>query len=258
MASVLTQPVRFAGSRGQKLAGTLTTPGAQPPVAWALFAHCFTCHRNYKVISYIARRLAARGLGSLRFDFTGLGESSGHFEDTNLTTNIEDVLSAARFLAENHGAARLLLGHSLGAAAMFGAGLELPDARCLVTISAPFEPQNTLQLVESSVEAMLAEPERIFQVPVMGRPMPFKAQFGLDLRRHDVPATIARWRRPLLICHSPIDAITPWGQAEKIYQTAAQPKSLLSLGDTDHLVSSRAAAEWLGDLIAAWSMRYLG
>lgn len=248
---MLTENVRFRGGTGFELAGTLVRPSV-PLTAWALLAHCFTCNRNYKILYNLAKALATRGIGSLRFDFTGLGESRGRFEDTNLTTNIADLLAAADFLRSQGGVPRILIGHSLGGAASLLAARRIAGVQAVVTIATPFRPAQLERLFTPQREAMHAAPDQVFPVLVSGREVGFKLQFLDDLARHDLPAAIAGLGLPLLVFHSATDTTTEFANAEQIWATASHPKSVIDLVTADHLVPRREDAEFIASIIGAW------
>lgn len=249
--------VKLPGGAGAKLAATLSAPDGAAR-AWVLWAHCFTCNRNYKVGVNAARALNAAGFGVMRFDFTGLGESGGEFARTTFSDNVADVKAAAAFLAAEAGAPQVLVGHSLGGLAVLAAARDIEGVRCVATVSSASSPQKLLGLFDESLRAAWREdPERIFEVEVSGREMPFTGAFVADLEMHTFERTPAELGLPLLIFHSPADRTTPFHHAERLFAQAAQPKSFVSLGDSDHLVSKREDGELIGRMIAAWAQRYL-
>jgi putative redox protein len=257
MSQPQAETVRFPGGAGHKLTGTLQRPPAGEPRHWAVFAHCFTCHRNYKVAAHVSRALALAGIGVLRFDFTGLGESAGTFADTDFTTHIADLLAAARYLEATRGAPELLVGHSLGGSAALFAAASLPSVKCVATISSSDRLERLARLFPADVRTRwAADPELVQEVVISGRPMPFKQRFLDSVAAHDGPAALKALGRPLLIFHSPVDQVTSFQRALDMYADAAEPKSLVSLGDADHLVSRRDDGEMIGRMTAAWAMRY--
>lgn len=250
-----TSKVRFANGRGIELAANLDLPASAAPRAYAVFAHCFTCNRNYKFIRQMARTLAQGGVGVLRLDFTGLGESAGRFEDSNFSSNVDDVLAAARFLEAEYEAPRLLIGHSLGGTAMLAAAPRLPSVRAVTTINAPSEPAHVLSQLEGVESAVARDGET--RVEIGGLPYRITAQLVDDLREQRPCAGIAALDAALLLLHAPGDRTAGIEHAERIYAAASHPKSLVSLPDADHLLSREADARYAARMIAAWSEPYL-
>ena len=234
----------FPASRGHELAGRLELP-AGAPRAWAIFAHCFTCSKDSKAAAYISQALAARGIAVLRFDFTGLGSSGGDFSSSTFSSNLDDLASAADFLRNTYSAPDLLIGHSLGGAAVIAAAERIPQARALATIGAPFEPRHVAHLVKDGM------------LDVGGRPFRLQQGFLADLERHDPAKALGALRKALLVMHSPRDAIVGIDNAGKIFQAARHPKSFLSLDDADHLLTRREDAAYAAEVLAAWSSRFL-
>lgn len=249
--------VKFLGGAGAKLAASLSAPHG-PVKAWVLWAHCFTCNRNYKVGVNAARALNAAGFGVMRFDFTGLGESGGDFARTTFSDNVADVRAAADFLAAEAAAPQVLVGHSLGGLAVMAAAPSIKGARCVATVSSASSPQKLRGLFTDEQRAIWRDdPERVLQVEVSGRLMAFTGAFAADLERHAFEAVPAGLGLPVLIFHSPADRTTPFHHAERLFAQAAQPKSFVSLGESDHLVSKRDDGEFVGRMIAAWALRYV-
>jgi len=244
----------FTGAAGQKLAGRLDLPAGKPR-GYALFAHCFTCTKNSLAAVHIARALAARGLGVLRFDFTGLGESDGLFEDTTFGADVRDLIAAERHMAEEGIAPTLLVGHSLGGAAVLAAAGDLPDVGAVVALAAPFEAQHALGLFKEDMQEILDKGQA--RVDLGGRLFTIKRSFIDELRQHDQRARIAALRRPLLVLHSPRDQTVGVENAAAIFQAARHPKSFVSLDDADHLLTRAEDADYAADVIAAWVSRYL-
>lgn len=248
------QRVEFPSSQGELLAGRLDTPDAAPR-AWAVFAHCFTCSKDSKAATYIARALAEAGFGVLRFDFTGLGGSDGDFSNTHFTSNVDDLVAAADWLRQTHGAPALLIGHSLGGAAVLAAANQVADCRAVATLGAPFDPAHVthqfgdgLTLIDEHGEAT---------VQLAGRPFKIKQAFIDDLTGQPQAARIRQLRRPLMVLHSPEDSVVSIDNARQIFETALHPKSFLALDGADHLLTQVEDAEFAAGLIAAWSTRYL-
>jgi len=221
-----TESIRFPGPRGE-LAARLDTPAGQPR-AYALFAHCFTCSKESKAAAYVSQALAGYGIATLRFDFSGL----------EFTSNIDDLLAAAGWLRENRAAPQVLVGHSLGGAAVLAAAGRIPEARAVATIGAPFEPAHVTRLLRDS-------------------PMKVSKEFLDDLGRQNPAETIGELRKPLLVFHSPRDTIVEIENASKIFLAAKHPKSFVSLDRADHLLTQRADAQYAATVLAAWASRYL-
>jgi putative redox protein len=246
--------VRFASSGGHELAARLDRP-AGPTRAHALFAHCFTCSKDSKAAAFIAQALAARGIAVLRFDFTGLGMSGGAFAESSFSSNIDDLLCAARYLREQHRPPAILIGHSLGGAAVLAAAGQLDEVRAVATIGAPFEPKHVEHLLKGGKDEIEAKGEA--EVDIGGRPFRVKRDFIEDLERHDLTKAIGGMRKALLILHSPRDTIVPIDNASKIFLAAKHPKSFVSLEDADHLLTRRADAAYVAEVLSAWASRYL-
>jgi alpha-beta hydrolase superfamily lysophospholipase len=245
-------PLRFPNARGQELAARLDLPDAEPQ-AYALFAHCFTCSKDSKAAAFIAQALAKRGIAVLRFDFTGLGMSTGEFADTTFSSNLADLLAAFQFLKARYQAPALVVGHSLGGAAVLAAAGDMAEARAVATIGAPFEAAHVSRLFPQ--EDIVEKGEAL--VDIGGRPFHVRREFLEDLRRHDPAARIGALRKALLVLHSPQDQTVGIEQAGKIFLAAKHPKSFVSLDGADHLLANAQDAAYAADLIAAWSSRYL-
>jgi putative redox protein len=249
-----TQPVRFPGASGATLSARLDTP-QEPPLAYALFAHCFTCSKETKAVTMISAALAERGLAALRFDFTGLGGSDGEFSNTNFSSNVEDLLAAADFLRKNYRAPAILIGHSLGGTAVLAAAPDIPECTAVATIGSPFDPEHVLHLIGGSAQTIEREGEA--EVEIAGRTFRIKKQFLEDIRGRKLGEIIARMRKALMVMHSPRDAIVDVDNATKIFTAAKHPKSFVSLDPADHLLSRREDATYAGHVVAAWAERYL-
>jgi putative redox protein len=247
--------VTFENEDGHGLSGLMALP-ATAPKAYALFAHCFTCSKNLKAATNIARALADSGIAVLRFDFTGLGQSEGDFADTNFSSNVSDLLAAARFLEQNYRAPDILLGHSLGGTAILQAAADVPSAVAVATIGSPSDPEHVRHLFSGAEEALLEE--GIAEVSLGGRPFTIKRQFLDDLQRHELPATIKSLRKALLIMHAPLDDIVEIDNASELFARAMHPKSFVSLDKADHLLSREEDSLYAGHVLASWASRYLG
>lgn len=249
--------LEFEGAHGQALAGLLEMPTAGDPDRWqyALFAHCFTCGKDIAAASRISRALAARGIAVLRFDFTGLGGSDGDFSNTNFSSNVADLLAAAGALGRAHRPPGLLIGHSLGGAAVLAAAHALPEVKALVTIGAPATADHVRHLL-ADAEAALRNEGRA-RVRIGLREFTITRQFLDDLEAHASEEHIGKLRRALLLFHSPVDEVVPIAEAARIYNAALHPKSFISLDRADHLLSRAADAEYVAATLAAWAGRYL-
>jgi uncharacterized OsmC-like protein/pimeloyl-ACP methyl ester carboxylesterase len=249
------EKIMFAGADGNQLAARLDLPPGQPR-AYALFAHCFTCTKDIFAASSIADGLARRGIAVLRFDFTGLGHSEGEFANTNFSSNVEDLVRAADYLREAHAAPKILIGHSLGGAAILAGAARVPEAVAVATIGAPADPAH----VAENFHASRAEIEEKGEAAVElgGRSFRIKKQFLDDIAAQKLEPAIAGLRKALLIFHAPRDAIVGIDNASKIFAAAKHPKSFVSLDDADHLLSRKEDATYVAEVLATWAERYLG
>ena len=247
--------VRFPGALGSALAARLDLPSVKP-AAFALFAHCYTCSKETLAASRISAALTARGIAVLRFDFTGLGGSEGEFANTNFSSNVTDVVAAASWLREHHQAPKVLIGHSLGGAAVLAAAREIPEAVAIATVGAPFEPAHVRRLLAPALPEIEAAGEAT--VEIAGRAFRVRKQFLEDIGSRDNREAIASLHKALLIFHSPRDATVSIDNAAQIYAAARHPKSFVSLDDADHLLTRKEDAEYVAAVLAAWASRYLG
>ncbi|MBB5514743.1 putative redox protein [Rubricella aquisinus] len=249
-----TEKFTFDGHAGP-LAGRLDLPVGKPK-AVALFAHCFTCGKDITAARRIAGRLAALGIAVLRFDFTGLGHSKGEFGNTHFTSNIQDLVLAAKALEGQGMAPSLLIGHSLGGAAVLAAARDMPSVRAVVTIGAPADPAHVLHNFGTSLEVIEAEGEA--DVSLGGRPFHMTRAFLDDVRQATLKDHIAGLHRALLVLHAPRDSYVGVENATEIFVAAKHPKSFVTLDDADHLLTNPADAEYAAEVIESWSRRYLG
>ena len=253
------QKVEFQNSHGETLAGLLETPDLsnsnQSESQIAIFAHCFTCSKDVAAASRISRSLAAKGISVFRFDFTGLGNSDGDFANTNFSSNVNDLLSAAEMLEERYSAPRLLIGHSLGGAAVLSAAHHLPKVKAIATIGAPATAEHVKHLFTSVVPELETKGEARVRIGI--REFNIKKQLLDDLNQNASPEHIGNLRRPLLIFHSPVDNIVSIEEASKIFVAAKHPKSFVSLDKADHLLSNKADSDYVGATLAAWAERYI-
>jgi putative redox protein len=250
--------LKFPGSQDYELAGWLETPDAADVSlgAYAIFCHCFTCSKDIKAAGRISRALAERGIAVLRFDFTGIGESEGDFAETNFSSNLDDLVAAADFLRREREAPRLLIGHSLGGAAVLVAAARIPEIAAVATIAAPSDTEhlrNTLVRLSPELEAR-GEAEVDLGG---GRPFRIRRQLLDDLAADHLQRTLADLHKPLLLFHSPVDRTLGIENAERLFLAARHPKSFVSLDKADHLLSDERDARHAGEVLAAWAMRYL-
>ena len=249
-----TERFQFEGSEGQRLAAALDTPDG-PIRAYALFAHCFTCGKDVLAAKRIAVALAARGIAVLRFDFTGLGSSEGDFANSTFSSNVADLVHAADHLREAYAAPALLIGHSLGGAAVLAAANRIPEAKAVVTIGAPSDPTHVTGLFAGSIEKIRGDGEA--EVSLAGRPFTIKRAFLDDVAEHSLIGHIANLHKALLVMHAPTDDTVGIDNATRIFVAAKHPKSFVSLSGADHLLSERRDSDYVADVIAAWASRYL-
>ena len=249
------ETIQFTGALGDTLSARLDLPKSQSPKAYALFAHCFTCSKNVKAVGNIARALTEEGIAVFRFDFTGLGASEGNFADTNFTSNVEDLTAAAHYLETHYEAPQILIGHSLGGAAVLQARSNIASAEAIVTIGAPCNPQHVEHHFEARQEEILEEGEAI--VTLAGRRFKIKKQLLDDLRQTHMDDYIRDLDSALLIFHSPIDNTVGIENAAHIFQLAIHPKSFISLDRADHLLTNEADSRYVGKVLATWADKYL-
>jgi uncharacterized OsmC-like protein/alpha-beta hydrolase superfamily lysophospholipase len=239
-------------SNGVTLRGMLESPD-QNISSYALFAHCFTCGKDIAAASRIARALTAKGIAVLRFDFTGLGNSDGDFSNTNYSSNVGDLKAAADFLKQNYQAPSLLIGHSLGGAAVLSVAHQLPEVKAIATIGAPHEAQHVVHNFAANLDTI--NQEGAAEVTLGYRKFVIKKQFIDDVQQTE--SKIGSLKKALLVMHSPLDSTVKISEAEKIYKEAKHPKSFVSLDGADHLVSNKDDAEYIAATIAAWASRYV-
>jgi alpha/beta superfamily hydrolase len=249
------QKLFFESVTGIKLAARLDAPDEGEPGAYALFAHCFTCNKNYKAMAHISRALADAGIAVLRFDFTGLGESEGDFADTNFSSNVADLIAAARFLENEFESPKILIGHSLGGAAVLQAAAGIPSSAAVVTIAAPSETAHLAQRLAWTQETIKARGEA--EISIAGRSFTIKKQLLDDLERTRMQKTIRDLNRALLIFHSPQDQTLGINNAVEIFEAARHPKNFISLDGADHLLSNPRDSLYVGSVIATWARRYI-
>ncbi len=247
--------LHFDNDEGHRLAALLDMPADDAPVGYALFAHCFTCSKDSAAAQRISRSMQEAGFGVLRFDFAGLGESEGDFAETGFSSNVADLVAAARFMDEALDAPVVLVGHSLGGAAVLRAAAQIPSARAVATLAAPADPEHATRLLADAMEEI--EAEGAAQVELGGRSLTITKQFLDDLRAHPMEDVIASLDRALLVLHSPVDQTVGIEHATRIFTAAKHPKSFVSLDEADHLLTDPDDAAYAGHVLAAWATRYL-
>tara|TARA_R110000751_G_scaffold8041_3_gene32572 strand:+ start:75817 stop:77091 length:1275 start_codon:yes stop_codon:yes gene_type:complete len=244
----------FTGHSGARLAARLDIP-AGPVRAYALFAHCFTCSKDILAAKRIAAELSRAGIAVLRFDFTGLGSSEGEFASTNFSSNVADLQSAANYLRDNFAAPQILIGHSLGGAAILAVAQSIPEVRAVATIGAPADVAHVIENFGSKIEDIERDGQAM--VELAGRTFTIQKQFLDDVREKTLTQHIANMRKPLMVLHSPIDATVGIDNAATIFTAAKHPKSFVSLDKADHLLSRSEDASFAASMIAGWASRYI-
>lgn len=247
--------INFPNAQGQSLAARLDLPQDEQPIAYALFAHCFTCTKNIKAAVNIAAALNRERIAVLRFDFTGLGQSEGDFADTNFTTNVADLVSAAQHMEQKYQAPQILIGHSLGGAAVLQAAHQIPSVKAIATLAAPHDPKHVAHNFEETRQQIEQHGEA--EVKLAGRSFTIKKQFLEDLEMQKLDEHIRNLKVALLVMHSPRDTTVGIDNAAMIYQAARHPKSFISLDNADHLLLKEDDSLYAAMMIAAWSRRYL-
>ncbi len=249
------EKLQFDGSSGDPLSARIDLPDSASPKACALFAHCFTCSKNLKAVGNIARALTERNIAVFRFDFTGLGESEGDFSETNFSSNIDDLVTAADYMQKEFSSPEILVGHSLGGAAVLQAAHHIESSKALATIGAPANPEH----VKKNFAPKLDEIEKTgeAEVTLAGRSFRIKKQFLDDLEQNNMEQRIQSLDRALLIFHSPVDKIVGIDNAAAIFKMAKHPKSFISLDRADHLLAREEDSNYVGSILATWSSKYL-
>jgi uncharacterized OsmC-like protein/pimeloyl-ACP methyl ester carboxylesterase len=249
-----TERFQFTGEGGHQLAASLDLPEREP-LAYALFAHCFTCGKDVLAARRIAAALAAKGIAVLRFDFTGLGSSEGEFANSTFSSNVADLVRAANHLRDTRKAPALLIGHSLGGAAILAASEQIPEAKAVVTIAAPSDPAHVTGLFRDRIEDIRKQGKG--EVSLAGRPFRITREFLDDIAEHGLMMQVTNLHKALLIMHSPTDDTVGIDNATRIFVAAKHPKSFVSLADADHLLDGKRDSAYVADVIAAWAARYL-
>lgn len=250
-----TLKVRFDNKKGIELSASLEMPIDENPVAYALFAHCFTCSKGLSAVVNISRMLNQKGIAVLRFDFTGLGSSGGDFADTNFSSNVEDLVSAYRYLENRYQAPQIMIGHSLGGTAALASAPAMPALRAVATIGAPADPSHVKNLFDKDIETIKRDGEAM--VNIGGRPFRIKSQLLSDLEEVEVKGELSEMSKALLIMHSPQDATVGIDNARLLYECARHPKSFVTLDGADHLLTGKDDAQYAAEVVAIWASRYV-
>ncbi len=254
MLKTTTEQVEFVGSTGETIAGKLDKP-IGPIRAYALYAHCFTCTKEFIGSRSICRELASHGIAVLRFDFTGLGSSGGEFGETNFCSNVQDLIAAAKFMAAELKAPELLIGHSLGGAAVLAASKSIESAKVVISVAAPADAEHVIHNFADHIEEI--ETNGSASVKFGTRTLTISKQFLEDLRAQNVTKDLDDVRKAFLIMHSPTDDTVGIENAARIYQAARHPKSFISLDKADHLLTKAEDAAYVAATINSWASRYL-
>jgi len=250
-----TQRITFPNKQGHQLSARLELPVDTRPHNFAIFAHCFTCSKNLLAVGNISRALTQEGIGVLRFDFTGLGESQGEFGDTTFATNIQDLVAVSEYLETNYKAPTLLVGHSLGGAAVLRAKKHLPNVQAVATVGAPYDPEHVSHLLKGDLSEIRQKGRG--KVNIMGREFEISRAFLEELEQDEPHQIISSLKAALLVLHSPTDQFVEIDNATKIFKAAQHPRSFISLDNADHLLTQKADSLYVGAVIANWAMRYL-
>ncbi len=247
--------VSFKNKHGLQLSGKIDFPIDKKPLSYALFAHFFTGNKNFTAVRNISRSLTQNQIAVMRIDFTGLGKSEGDFEDTNFTTNIEDLVAAAEFLQTNFQAPKIIIGHSLGGAAAIFTAKEVSSIQAIATIGAPANPCHVSHLFSEHLEDIEIDGEAVIEIG--GRPFTIKKQFLEDINSKNLPEILSEIRKPILVFHSPQDKVVAVKNAREIYAAAHHPKSFISLDGANHLLTNKDDSYYVGKVISSWANRYI-
>ena len=248
------QKLNIPNKKGQILNAYLELPANQKPSIYTIFAHCFTCTSSLSAVKNISRSLTNHGFGVVRFDFTGLGRSEGEFQDSHFSANVSDLIAVNNFISENYQAPALLVGHSLGGAAVLVAASKLNNIKTVATVGAPADVNHVKHLFSHGIEDVETKGE--VEINIGGRPFKINKDFVDDFNKTDLPTIVASLKKPLLIMHSPIDKTVGIKNAEKIYHSAHHPKSFVTLDNADHLLMNPDDSSYAGNIIGTWAQRY--
>jgi uncharacterized OsmC-like protein/pimeloyl-ACP methyl ester carboxylesterase len=246
--------LKIVNRKGLTLNAHLELPANQKPNYYAIFAHCFTCSSSLSAVRNVSRALTQDGFAVVRFDFTGLGRSEGEFADSHFSANVEDLLDVHGYMAEHYDAPSLLVGHSLGGAAVLVAASKIEAIKAVATVGAPATVGHVKHLFSHQVEDI--KDEGNIEVNIGGRPFVINEDFIAEFNKTDLPAIVKNLRKPLLIMHSPFDKIVGIENAEQLYHKAHHPKSFVTLDGADHLLTEEKDSQYVGDVIGTWAKRY--
>jgi uncharacterized OsmC-like protein/pimeloyl-ACP methyl ester carboxylesterase len=246
--------LNIKNDKGFTLHAYLELPANQKPNHYAIFAHCFTCTSSLSAVKNISRALTNYGFGVVRFDFTGLGKSEGEFADSHFSANVEDLIAVSDYMFSNYKAPSLLIGHSLGGAAVISAAAKLENIKAVATIGAPATISHVTNLFSHGIDEIKDKGE--VEVNIGGRPFKINNEFIDDFSKTDLLSIVKNIRKPMLILHSPTDTIVGIKNAEQLYQQAHHPKSFVSLDNADHLLSKSEDSNYAGNMIGVWVQRY--
>lgn len=250
-----TDRIKIINDKGNELATSIDFPNHQKPKQFALFAHCFTCTSQLNAVRNISQALNNKGIAVVRFDFTGLGKSGGNFADSHFEANVEDLLVVNKYITQHYQAPTLMIGHSLGGAAAIVAASKLDNIQAIVTIGTPADVQHVTKQFEEQGKDLGVDEEA--KVVIGGRPFKISGEFVNGFKLHNLPETIKKLRKPILVMHSPIDEIVGINNAHEIYHNAKHPKSFVSLDNADHLLTKKEDSIYVGDIVASWASRYI-
>lgn len=245
--------ITFKNRYNIELSARLDLPTGKPK-AYALFAHCFSCSKNIKAAYHISHSLAQKGIAVLRFDFTGIGDSEGQFEDTNFSSNVEDIVDASNYLVDHYKSPQILIGHSLGGTAIIKAAKSLRDSKAVVTIGSPFKPFHVEKIITKNKET---DEKTHISIKLGNKTFKIKKQFLDDLKNSDINDDLSSLNKALLVMHSPFDNVVSIDSASDIFLKAKHPKSFISLDNADHLLSEQSDSIYVGKLISEWASKYI-
>jgi len=246
--------LEIENKKGLKLQAYLELPPNEKPNHFAVFAHCFSCNSNFNAVKNISRSLSNHGFGVLRFDFTGLGRSEGEFAESHFSANVDDLVAVNNYLSEHYKSPSLLVGHSLGGAAVIVAASLLENIKAVATVGAPATVNHVTHLFSHAIDEVAAKGE--VEVKIGGRPFTINKDFVDDFDKTDLPKIIKELRKPILVMHAPFDNVVGIENAHQIYHNAMHPKSFISLDDADHLLSKNTDSIYVGNMIGAWVDKY--
>jgi alpha/beta superfamily hydrolase len=250
------EKIKFKNDLGHELAAIIEFPNdSETPKSFAIFAHCFTCNKNLTAIKNVSRALNKNGIAVLSFDFTGLGESEGDFENSNFSSNVNDLIAAANFLDTNYTALDILIGHSLGGAAVIFAASHIPNIKAVATIGTPSNPKHVSNLLKSGIDEINEKGEALLEIG--GREFKIQKQFLDDINEKNMDDTLKLLKLPLLVLHSPQDTTVGIENAAQIYKSAWHHKSFISLDGADHMLTNKRDSIYAGKMIANWAERYI-